>query len=100
MTAILRLSLPLTLWLTGFSAVYALQGLSCSRHWPEDLDARTVLVVAALVVISTQAAMLLAVHRRPSPSPFVQAVSVALALVAVIAAVWTSLPVVLTPVCL
>ena len=45
MTDVLRLSVPLGLWLAGFSATYALQALSCSRHWPEALPERVVLVV-------------------------------------------------------
>ena len=43
MREILRLSVPIACWLAGFSAIYALQALSCSRHWPEGLPIRPVL---------------------------------------------------------
>ena len=75
MIEILRLSLPISLWVTGFSAVYALQGLSCSRHWPSDIDAQPILLVA-------------------------WAVAIAIAIAALVAAVWTMVPVLTASVCL
>src|SRR5690606_20114388 len=66
MTQILRLSLPITFWLIGFSALYALQGLSCSRHWPAGLDPRTGLLVGAALYILVQGLALLAILRNPS----------------------------------
>ena len=72
MIEILRLSLPITVWLTGFSAVYALQGLSCSRHWPADLEARPVLLAAWAIAIVLQLIALIAVLYAPSPARFVQ----------------------------
>ena len=100
MIEILRLSLPLTVWLTGFSAVYALQGLSCSRHWPTDIDARPVLLVAWAVAIAVQAISLMAVVYAPSSSRFVQATFLTIAIAALVAAVWTMLPVLIASACL
>ena len=88
MIEILRLSLPLTVWLTGFIAVYALQGVSCSRHWPGEIDARPVLIAAWGVAVLLQAVTLTAVLYRPSQSRMVQRVATALAATALVAAVW------------
>jgi hypothetical protein len=100
MSEILRLSLPITVWLAGFSAVYALQGLSCSRHWPADLDARPVLLAAWAVAIVLQLIALMAVLYAPSPARFVQTTATALAATALVAAVWTIMPVIAPSVCL
>ena len=100
MIEILRLSLPISLWITGFSAVYALQGLSCSRHWPADIDAHPVLLAAWAVAVAVQAFSLLAVVYAPSPSRFVQTTAFAIAMTALVAAVWTMMPVLTASVCL
>jgi hypothetical protein len=99
MIEILRLSLPLTVWLTAFSALYAVQGLSCSRHWSGDVDARVVLIVAWGFAIVLQAVILTAVSFRPSPSRMVQRVAMALAVTALVATVWTFLPVLTVTAC-
>lgn len=104
MTDILRLSVPLTFWLTAFSAIYGLQGLVCSPRWPEgpDLSAgRAVLIGAWLVSIALQAAILLALRspRFASRSTFVRETSQALAVVALIATIWTLAPVAITSIC-
>ena len=99
MIEILRLSLPITVWLTGFSAVYALQALSCSRHWPDDMEARPVLLAAWAVAVVLQLVILMVVLCAPSPSRFVQMTATALAATALVAAVWTMMPVVATSVC-
>ena len=100
MIEILRLSLPITVWLTGFSAVYALQALSCSRHWPADMEARPVFLAAWFVTIAVQALGLMAVLYAPSPSRFIQSIAVAIAGTALIAAIWTMMPVLSASVCL
>ena len=100
MIEILRLSLPVSVWITGFSAVYALQGLSCSRHWPADVEARPVLLAAWAVAIAVQAVVLMAVLYAPSRSRFVQTTAVTLAAAALVAAVWTMMPVLAASVCL
>jgi hypothetical protein len=100
MIEILRLSLPITVWLTGFSAVYALQGLACSRHWPVDLDARSMLLGAWFIGCVLQALSLMAILYAPSPSPFMQKSAIALAVTALVAAVWTMMPVIVASICL
>jgi hypothetical protein len=100
MTQVLRLSLPITLWLIGFCAIYGLQGLSCSRHWPPGLeDPRAVLLAAAGLFVLMQGIVLLAVLRVPDPSRFVQRTAAILAAVAFAAAVWTVLPALAVSVC-
>ena len=99
MKEILRLSLPMILWLLGFSAVYGLQGIACSRHWPAGMDARMVLLGLAALVVVAQAAMLLMVLRAPSSSRFVQGTAASLAVAAVVAGLWTMMPVLVTSVC-
>lgn len=100
MIEILRLALPISLWITGFSAVYALQGLSCSRHWPTDIDARLVLLAAWAVAVAVQALSLMSVVYAPSSSRFVQTTAIAIAITALASAVWTMMPVLTTSVCL
>ena len=100
MIEILRLSLPISLWIAGFSAVYALQGVSCSRHWPDDMEARPVLLAAWFVAIAVQALGLMAVLYAPSPSRFIQSTAVAIAGTALIAAIWTMMPVLSASDCL
>lgn len=92
MNPILRLSLPMTVWLIGFSALYALHGLSCSRHWPSGLEQRPVLVAAAALFLCVQTVLLWLTVRTPSASRFVQGTATALAAVAVAASVWTWAP--------
>jgi hypothetical protein len=99
MTSVLRLSLPLTLWLVGFSGLYALQGFACSRHWPDGSDPRLVLIGAASVFVILQGLALAVVLARPARAIFVQATATALAAAALAAAVWTSLPVLALSIC-
>lgn len=99
MRDVLRLSVPLALWLAGFSAVYGLQGLACSRHWPEDLAARPTLIAAWLLAVALQATALWLVARDPSPSPTLRAIGLGLAATALAAAIWTLAPVAATTIC-
>lgn len=106
MIDILRISVPLTVWLASFSAVYGIEGLVCSRRWAESgLDLQTgrvALIAAWMLAIALQIAFLLALRapRLASPSGFVQGVSLALAVTALVATVWTLFPVVATSLCL
>lgn len=100
MIEILRISIPLTVWISGFSALYALQGLTCSRHWPAALDAQTVLLIASAVAVVAQALCLLAIRCTLSSSCFVQNTATSLAVTALVAAIWSMLPVVATTACL
>jgi hypothetical protein len=99
MSQVLRLSLPMTLWLVGFSALYGLQGLSCSRHWPTSVEPRTALMAASALYLMVQGLALLVILRRPDASRFVQRVAVGLAAVALGAAAWTSMPILAVSIC-
>lgn len=105
MTDILRMSLPLTVWLAAFSAIYGLEGLVCSDRWAEagfgPSAGRGALVMVWVLALASQLAFLLAL-RSPavaSPSRFIQQVSLTLAATALVATVWTLLPVTTTTLC-
>lgn len=106
MTEILRIAAPLTVWIAAFSAVYGLQGIVCSDWWSSaglnPGQARATLIAASVAAIALQAA-LLGVLRRPrfgSSLPWVRRVSTILGGVALVATVWSLLPVVSTSLCL
>ena len=105
MKDILRLTVPLTVWLASFSAVYGLHGLVCSDRWPETGSSpwgRAALVAVWLTAVALQVAFLAVLRSRRfgSASVFVRGVSLTLAVVAVVATVWTLMPVVTTTACL
>lgn len=106
MSDLLRLSVPLTVWLAAFSAVYGLHGLVCSPRWAEagfGLEAgRCALVLAAALSVAVQLALLLSLrHRRfAARSDFVRGLSLSLAVVALVATVWTLMPILTTTTCL
>lgn len=106
MTDILRISVPFTAWLAAFSAVYGLQGVVCSERWAEaglDLAAgRAAMTVALAAAVMLQIAFLLALRslRFGSRSPLVRRVSLILAISALVATLWTLLPVVTISACL
>lgn len=105
MSTILRLSLPLTLWLAAFSAVYGLHGLFCSSRWTpvfEDWTGRAILVAAAVAVIAMQAAMLFALRspRWAASDRTMQRTSLILAAAALVASIWTLLPTAVASHCL
>lgn len=99
MTNILRLAVPFTIWLIGFSAIYALQGLTCSRHWPQGVEPRLALMAGAALFVVIQGLVLTALVAVRSPSRFVQTTATILGTAALAAALWTSLPVVTITVC-
>ncbi len=102
---ILRISVALTAWLAAFSAIYGLQGIVCSDRWSHagfDLAAgRAVLIAAWAAAIALQLALLRALRspRLASRSVFVRRVSVTLCVAAIVATVWTQLPIVTTSIC-
>lgn len=106
MKDILRISVPLTVWLAAFSAVYGLEGLVCSHRWAEaglSLAAgRGILLAAWALAVALQTMLLLALRspRFASPSGFARSVSLTLAGVALVATAWTFLPVAATSLCL
>lgn len=106
MTDILRISIPVSVWIAAFSAIYGLEGVICSDLWRAAGlslgQGRGVLVAAWIAAIGLQAALLVAL-RRPrfaSSLPWVQRVATILGYVALVATVWSLMPVVTTSLCL
>lgn len=72
MSLLLRMALPLTLWLASFSALYALHGLLCSSRWALEqgmLAGRAPLVAAVLLALAAQAARSGRCAAGPPPTP-------------------------------
>lgn len=104
MKDVFRIALPLTLWLVSFSAVYALHGVICGAQvaWLADPAlARTALVLAWLVAIFAQLAVLIGLlHPRLGGPPGVARwIAVTLAVAALVAAIWTLFPVAVLSIC-
>ena len=103
MRDVLRLSLPLTLWLISFSALYALHGLVCAGAWgatpgPGNLAwGRIALVALGLAAVLLQTAAIVLLAR--STAGFIRTTSLALAVVALVATAWTAAPAALLPLC-
>lgn len=104
MKEIMRLSLPLTLWLIGFSALYGLQAVICAQGWQDLLGpggmvwGRWALMAGAAGVVLIQgAALLFLIATKPAPG-LMRTASLGLAVVALVATVWTLLPLTL-PLC-
>jgi hypothetical protein len=107
MKDVLRLSLPLTLWLISFSALYGLQGLVCAAEWyvlpgPGGMAwGRVVVLAAVAAAVLLQAGVLLLVGARQASAEmdFMRGATLGLAVVALLATVWTSVPIVVLPLC-
>jgi hypothetical protein len=104
---VLRISIPLTVWLASFSAIYGLHGLACSANWTSAAFlglplARAALVAAWIAAIALQLGLVFAMksHQFGSRSLFVRWISVTLSLAALVASLWTLFPVVATSACL
>ncbi len=108
MKDILRLSLPLTIWLVSFSAIYGLHGVLCQFDWSGlsgpfgMLWGRLVLVAAWAVAVVLQAMTLvvLLTPRFGGPPGFMRSTTLTLAIVALVAAAWTMFPVAVLSLCL
>lgn len=104
MIDILRLSIPLTLWLASFSAIYGLHGMLCAQglNEPAGSGGQSILFGAWAVSIIAQASLLLALGnaRLAASSPLARRVSVGLAVAALAANLWTLFPVVATSHCM
>lgn len=103
MTDILRLSVPLTVWLASFSAIYGLSAIICSAGTaPEPSYGRAGLLAAWLFAIALQAVLLVGLRspRLASSSAFVRKTSFVLSASALVATIWTLFPVVNAPLCL
>ena len=103
MSDILRLSLPLTLWLASFSAIYGLQGVICSPYWPGlGLGhGRIALIACGAVALALQIGLLFCLRRSPLRArlPWVHRLTTILAAVAIVATIWTVMPVLVVSVC-
>ena len=106
MRDLLRILLPLLLWLAAFSAIYGLHGIGCAQRWPEvALPAaslfRWALVTAWLAAILAQLVVLAALGSRRfgAPSPFARWTSLATAWAGLVATLWTLHPVALLADC-
>ncbi len=104
MKDLLRILTPPLFWLAAFSAIYGLHGLACSQH--SDVLGRLGLSATAVVpltawavAIAIQTAILIALHRRPAASAFVQRVSVVAGWTALVAMLWSLFPVLLNSGC-
>lgn len=107
MNDIVRIVGAFLLWIALFSFVYGLQGIGCAAGWPSTKIAgmslyRLVLVAAAALAILAQLFALMALQhaRLRSASPFVFQVSMALALSALAAQIWSLFPVAVVSACL
>ncbi|WP_417525914.1 hypothetical protein [Marinovum sp.] len=105
MTTILRLALPLTLWLASFSAIYALHGLLCSSRWAVagvDLPGRGVLIAALVIALLLQVALIAFLRASvwPETDPSIRRISLVLGAAALVSTLWTLMPVVLVSHCL
>lgn len=103
MNDILRISLPLTVWIAAFSAVYGLEGIVCSDGWIAagfgPGHGRAALIAAWTAAIALQVVLIIRL-RKPSPSlPWVQRVGTILAVAALVATVWSLMPVVTASLC-
>jgi hypothetical protein len=106
MTDILRLSLPLSVWIAAFSGVYGLEGIVCSDQWVTGGlslgQGRMALIAAWAAAVAVQVILLVGLRmpRFASSLPWVQRVSTILAWVALVATMWSLLPVATTSLCL
>lgn len=106
MTDILRISIPVTVWIAAFSAVYGLEGVICSEHWTAAGlslgQGRTALLASWAAAIALQVALLMGLRspRFASPHPWVQRLATVLGFVALVATVWSLMPVATTSLCL
>jgi hypothetical protein len=101
MKDVLRLSLPLTIWLIAFSGLYGLHALICAGALPDPALGRPALIAAASLAILVQVLAVLALRsqRFGADTGFARRIGVALASVALIATTWTALPIAVLPIC-
>lgn len=101
MIDILRLALPFTLWLAAFSTVYGLHGFLCATPGGNPIMAKSVLMIAWALLLALQVAILISFRsdRFVFSSVWTKKISVTLALAAIIANIWTFLPIVVTTGC-
>lgn len=100
MRDLLRLSVPLTLWLALFSLIYGLHATLCATG-VEGALARAMLAAVWGIGVALQLGMLLALRspRFGALSPTIRQASVALAATALFATVWSLFPALILPLC-
>lgn len=107
MREVIRLSMPLTVWLVSFSALYGLQGFVCAAGWaaspgPAGLAWGRLLMLAAVVVATGLQAMILFLiwsERLGGHSGFMHRTTLTLAVAGLVAALWTFAPAAILPTC-
>ncbi len=98
MMGALAVSLPLLLWMIGFSGIYGLHGATCATGGtPLSVGLPAVVAVTAALQIGLLAWILLGAPRR-LPT-FQRRLSRTLAFVASAATLWTGVPVFVLPLC-
>lgn len=107
MTDMIRILIGPLVWLSAFSAVYAVHGMGCGLGWTEvELAGLTLHRVALLAgwgaAVAACGMVLVGLwsDRLGSTSGFVRRVSVWLGLVGVVAAVWSLFPVAVLSACI
>jgi hypothetical protein len=106
MTDVIRISLPLTIWLISFSLIYGLHGIVCSSSWSTVpslaglTQGRLVLIAAFAMAILVQITLVfLSSGRFGAAVGFMRWTSITLAIVGLVAVLWTLFPVVVLPLC-
>ena len=106
MRDVIRILLPLLLWLASFSAIYGLHGIGCASRWPEIAVGpislfRWLLLAAWMAALLAQIGVLAALRseRFGSPAPFGRWTSLALGWVGLVATIWTLHPVAVISTC-
>ncbi|MEI4263716.1 hypothetical protein [Roseovarius sp. D0-M9] len=96
MSEVIRLFGPLVLWLASFSAVYGVHGIACAQGWTH-----TPVVAAAGVALALQVAFLLVLTSQASGMQrgVSRWASITLAIIGIIAVIWTLFPVVVLTAC-
>ena len=93
MGTVIRLALPLTVWLAAFSAIYGLNGWLCTTGLA-DATARPMLAAAVLLAVVTEVGLFIWLRRSDwqTAGSTLRRVAMTLAVVALIGTVWTLLP--------
>ncbi|MEO1910223.1 MAG: hypothetical protein ABGX10_07345 [Paracoccus sp. (in: a-proteobacteria)] len=93
MGTVIRIALPLTMWLAAFSAVYGLNGWLCTTG-VSAATARTLVAAAVLLAIAMQAGLIWWLRRSDwaAAGPVLRHVALTLGVVALIGTVWTLVP--------
>lgn len=104
MSDILRISIPITIWIAAFSAIYGVEGAVCSPHWGGAglnlRQGRLMLLGAWALAIAAQVVAIVVLRGRfASPHPWTRRLSVLMAVVALVATIWGMAPIVLTSLC-